>query len=80
LSAYLIAPLPDGGITCKTLEPAVAVTYGKIRAALKAAGRPIGPLDTLIAAHAVTPGVSLVTNNEREFRRVKGLHVENWLE
>ena len=60
------------------LEPAVAVTYGKIRAALEAAGRPIGPLDTLIAAHALTLGVPLVTNNEREFQRVKGLQVENW--
>ncbi len=62
------------------LEPSVTVTYGKIRAALEAVGRPIGPLDTLIAAHALTLGVPLVTNNEREFRRVKGLQVENWTE
>ncbi len=52
--------------------------YGRIRAALDRAGTPVGPLDTLIAAHAVSVGCTLVTNNEREFRRVDGLKVENW--
>jgi len=61
------------------LEPAVAVTYGKIRATLEAAGHPIGPLDTLIAAHALNLGVPLVTHNEREFRQVEGLQVDNWV-
>ena len=55
-----------------------AAAYGRIRAVLEKAGTPIGPLDTLIAAHAVSVGVTLVTNNTREFRRVPGLEVEDW--
>ncbi|MBI2154970.1 MAG: type II toxin-antitoxin system VapC family toxin [Candidatus Rokubacteria bacterium] len=54
------------------------VAYGKVRAALEKQGRPIGA-DLLIAAHAVSLGVRLVTNNEREFRHVPGLRVENWV-
>jgi tRNA(fMet)-specific endonuclease VapC len=54
------------------------VAYGKIRAALEHKGRPIGALDFLIAAHALSLGVRLITNNEKEFRRVPGLRVENW--
>lgn len=53
--------------------------YGRIRAALERRGLPIGSMDMLIAAHAVSLGVNLVTNNEREFRRVSGLRVENWI-
>ena len=53
--------------------------YGKIRAALEKKGRPIGAMDLLIAAHALSIGVQLVTNNEREFKRVPGLRVENWV-
>lgn len=53
--------------------------YGGIRSALEREGKPIGPLDTLIAAHAKSLGLTLVTNNEREFRRVKDLNLENWL-
>jgi tRNA(fMet)-specific endonuclease VapC len=56
-----------------------AETYGLVRAALERTGTPIGPLDTLIASHALSLGVTLVTNNEREYLRVAGLHVENWL-
>jgi tRNA(fMet)-specific endonuclease VapC len=56
-----------------------ASTYGRLRAALERAGAPIGPLDTLIAAHAVSLHVILVTNNEREFIRVPGLRLENWI-
>lgn len=52
--------------------------YGRIRAALERAGTPIGPLDTLIAAHALAEGCTLVTSNEREFQRVPGLAAENW--
>jgi len=52
--------------------------YGKIRASLARAGTPIGPNDLLIAAHALSHGMILVTANEREFRRVEGLVVENW--
>ena len=54
-------------------------TYAGQRAMLEAAGTPIGGNDLLIAAHAATLGVVLVTDNVREFRRVKGLRVENWL-
>lgn len=54
-------------------------TYGKIRAALEKKGLPIGAMDMLIAAHALSLGVRLVTNNEKEFRRVPGLRVENWI-
>ena len=55
-----------------------AAAYGRVRAALEKAGTPIGPLDALIAAHAVSLGVTLVTNNTREFSRVPGLEVEDW--
>jgi tRNA(fMet)-specific endonuclease VapC len=56
-----------------------AVAYAQVRAKLERAGTPIGPLDTLIAAQAVARKLTLVSNNEREFRRVSGLHVENWV-
>ena len=56
-----------------------AGTYGRVRAALERAGTAIGSLDTLIAAHALALDLTLVTNNEREFQRVGGLHVENWM-
>jgi tRNA(fMet)-specific endonuclease VapC len=52
--------------------------YGRIRGQLEAAGTPIGANDLWIAAHAHCGGLVLVTNNVREFRRVKGLKVENW--
>ena len=51
---------------------------GTLRAALEKKGRPIGPLDTLIAAHAVSIGATLITHNTREFGRVPGLTVEDW--
>ena len=54
--------------------------YGKIRSDLEKKGTPIGPLDTLIAAHARSLHYTLVTNNEREFRRIAMLDVENWVE
>lgn len=53
-------------------------SYGRIRATLEWRGTPIGPLDTLIAAHALSLGVTLVTNNTREFERVPGLQTEDW--
>ncbi len=56
-----------------------AIEYGKIRTDLEKTGTPIGPLDTLIAAHAKSLQYILVTNNEREFNRVEGLQVENWV-
>jgi tRNA(fMet)-specific endonuclease VapC len=53
--------------------------YGGIRADLEAAGRPIGSNDLLIAAHAHAIDATIVTANAAEFRRVRGLKVENWL-
>lgn len=53
--------------------------YGGIRSELEAGGKPIGSNDLLIAAHAMALGVTIVTANTGEFRRVKGLRVENWL-
>lgn len=55
-----------------------AASYGAIRATLERQGRPLGPLDMLIAAHALCLGLTLVTNNVGEFDRVQGLAVENW--
>jgi tRNA(fMet)-specific endonuclease VapC len=55
-----------------------AIAYAVIRSTLERAGTPIGPLDTLIAAQAVARDMVVVSNNEREFRRVTGLKVENW--
>lgn len=54
--------------------------YGGIRAELEAAGQPIGMNDLLIAAHAYALDLTLVTDNTREFSRIRGLKVENWLE
>ena len=56
-----------------------AAHYGSIRAALEAAGRPIGVNDLHIAAHARSEGLTLVSNNLREFERVPGLLMENWV-
>jgi tRNA(fMet)-specific endonuclease VapC len=53
--------------------------YGALRASLEKQGTPIGSLDTMIAAHALSLGVLLVSNNTREFRRVAGLTVEDWI-
>lgn len=52
--------------------------FGQIRAKLYAAGTPIGPYDMMIAGHARSEGLILVTNNMREFERVEGLRLENW--
>lgn len=54
--------------------------YGKLRAYLQRLGTPIGPNDLFIAAHALSLGAMLVTANTREFFRVPGLVVENWLD
>lgn len=60
-------------------DEAAARIYGDLRAALERRGRPIGPLDTLIAAQAVSLKAALVTNNTREFSRITGLRLQNWL-
>lgn len=64
-----------------TLELPVDIArhYGRIRLELEKRGTPIGPNDLLIAAHAVATDRIVVTGNDREFRRVRGLAVENWM-
>lgn len=59
-------------------DAAAADRYGDVRADLERRGTPIGPLDTMIAAHALSLAVPLVTNNVNKFRRVAGLVVEDW--
>lgn len=59
-------------------EDQAAQQYGRLRADLQKKGRPIGPLDLLIAAHALSMGCVLVTNNTREFERVAYLQLEDW--
>jgi tRNA(fMet)-specific endonuclease VapC len=56
-----------------------AAHYGQIRAELKRAGQPVGPFDMLMGAHARSEGLVLVTNNLREFQKISGLRVENWV-
>lgn len=56
-----------------------AFEYGKIRATLEKQGQTIGSLDMLIAAHAKSLDVALVTNNMKEFKRVEALKLENWI-
>ena len=53
--------------------------YGEIRSRLENQGNVIGPLDLLIAAHALSENLTLVTNNEKEFKRIKSLKIENWV-
>ena len=60
-------------------DSAAADAYGRVRLELERAGQPIGPLDTQIAAHALALDVTLVTHNTREFVRVPGLRVEDWV-
>ncbi len=60
-------------------EATAAGHYGDIRANLEREGKLIGPYDLMIAGHARSRGLVLVTNNTREFDRVDGLRVENWL-
>ena len=59
-------------------DSAAAVCYGKIRADLEKRGAPIGSMDMLIAAHALSINAVLITNNEREYSRIDGLQIENW--
>jgi tRNA(fMet)-specific endonuclease VapC len=60
-------------------EPPADAVYGVIRAKLEKAGRPIAANDLLIAAHAISLGYTLVTDNARDFSRIGGLSAENWL-
>jgi tRNA(fMet)-specific endonuclease VapC len=69
LSLIAVLPLKDDADAC----------YGRLRADLERRGTPIGANDMLIAAHALTIGATLVTDNIREFERVDGLQLVNWL-
>ena len=66
-------------IPAQPLDVDVARHYGRLRAELEATGMPIGPYDLMIAAHALSLGLTLVTNNSREFSRVRGLRIDNWV-
>ena len=59
-------------------DPECAEYYGRLRSDLERIGQPIGPLDTMIAAHALRLRLPLVTNNTKEFARVSGLKLEDW--
>jgi tRNA(fMet)-specific endonuclease VapC len=61
-----------------TYDQTAARVYGDIRFQLEKRGRPIGPLDLLIAAHAISQNLVLITNNDKEFKRIKKLKIENW--
>lgn len=61
-------------------DTSAAESYGKIRADLEKEGKPIGPLDMMIAGHAKSLEYTVVTNNTKEFMRVNGLKLENWAE
>jgi tRNA(fMet)-specific endonuclease VapC len=68
-----------GAVDVLALEPPADVVYGQLRARLERTGRPIGANDLLIAAQALALRHTLITENEREFMRIDGLPVENWL-
>jgi tRNA(fMet)-specific endonuclease VapC len=55
-----------------------AAEYGRIRSLLESLGRPIGPIDLLLAAQAKSHNQVLVTNNQKGFQRIDGLRIENW--
>ena len=61
------------------VDRATADRFGKVATALSKRGEPIGTFDTLIAAHALSLGVTLVTNNAKHFQRVAGLKTANWV-
>jgi len=65
-------------IACVDFDLDAATFYGRVRANLERNGHVIGPYDMQVAAHALALGLTLVSDNTREFRRVKGLKVENW--
>ena len=61
-------------------DTGAAEGYGEIRAELERKGIPIGPLDMMIAGHAKSLGYTVVTNNIKEFDRIDGLRLENWVD
>jgi tRNA(fMet)-specific endonuclease VapC len=66
-------------ISILPFEDTAAKVYGIIRTNLELKGQPIGPYDLLIAAHAHSLGLTLVTNNIKEFKKIKDLKLENWM-
>ncbi len=79
--ALRIAPSVEGflqGISILPLTSEAARHYARVRAELEALGTPIGPLDLLIASHALSVGATLITTDLGEFRRVTGLRCEDW--
>jgi tRNA(fMet)-specific endonuclease VapC len=86
LSSIALAELREGAALDDFITPLEILEYGerqseeygRIRSYLERQGQPIGSMDTLIAAHAVSLGITLVTNNLREFGRVPGLTIETW--
>lgn len=66
-------------LTLLPFDERAAWAYGDLRAELERRGTPIGSLDTMIAAHALSQQATLVTNNSREFAQVPSLHLENWV-
>jgi tRNA(fMet)-specific endonuclease VapC len=69
-----------GAMRVQPLDLPADREYGRLRLQLEQTGQPIGPNDLLIAAHALALGATVVTDNQREFQRVPGLPVENWLQ
>lgn len=74
-TVYLFAKV----VPAISFDASAAAAFGQIKSGLHRAGTPIGPLDMLIAAHARSLDLTLVTNNRREFDRIPGLKVENWV-
>lgn len=69
-----------GAMRVQPLELPADREYGRLRLHLEQTGQPIGPNDLMIAAHALALGATIVTDNQREFQRIPGLRVENWLQ
>lgn len=65
-------------IACVDFDLDAAAVFGRLRSELEGRGAPIGPYDLLIAAHALCLGLTLVTDNVREFQRIDRLALENW--
>jgi tRNA(fMet)-specific endonuclease VapC len=80
-SKRLVKAVEDllGEINVLPLDVPANAEYGAIRSELEAAGTPIGGNDLLIAAHAYATGATIATGNTSEFKRIRGLNVENWL-
>ena len=76
LLAQLVTVL--GALEILPFETPADIAYGEIRARLEAAGKPIGGNDMLIASQAISLGLTIVTDNEREFSRIDALRFENW--